>query len=303
MKVMTTSVFAPWFFILLLCHSAAAADSFVDGTGTAVAYGQDARRIVCLAPNCTEMLWFLGLGSRQVARTDYCNFPLEAAALPTIGGFADTSLEAIVARQPDLVVAYQGNSLELVAQLRELKIEVLAFKEAGSLAEIGAQMETLYLVAAAHSAALPEKLSNWSDELAQASPPPVKRLTVLYGYPGEMTYTCSRGSFLNDLIGLAGGANVVSIDEHWPAVSAEYIASAAPQVLLTATACSGPRCDLTSEHQRIEADLSAQSPWNRLPAVQDRRLIVVEADILLRPGPRSLEALHQVAAQLSVWSK
>jgi iron complex transport system substrate-binding protein len=118
-----------------------------------------------------------------------------------------------------------------------------------------------------------------------------------------MTYTCGQGSFLDDLIGLAGGRNVVELHERWPAVSAEYIASTAPQVLLTATSCSGPRCDLTTEHKRIETDLAAQSPWNKLPAVRDKRLIVVEADILLRPGPRILEALQQVEAQLAGWSK
>src|SRR5262245_10295029 len=93
--------------------------SFRDGTGHQVAYGQDAQRIIGLAPNVTEMLFFLGLGPRVVGRSNFCDYPPQAAKLPSVGGFVDTSLEEIIALKPDLVVAYQGNSLELVSQLRQ----------------------------------------------------------------------------------------------------------------------------------------------------------------------------------------
>ena len=93
---------------LLLCgffmstESALAQETFKDGSGSQVAYGQDAARIVCLAPNLTEMLHFVGLGGRQVGRTEFCDYPPEVQKLPSVGGFADTSLEGILALRPNL---------------------------------------------------------------------------------------------------------------------------------------------------------------------------------------------------------
>jgi hypothetical protein len=85
-------------------------ERYVDATGAKLRYGMQARRIVSLAPNVTEMLYFLGLGERLVGRSDYCDYPPEAAKLPSVGGFVDTSLESIVSLKPDLVVAYQGTA-------------------------------------------------------------------------------------------------------------------------------------------------------------------------------------------------
>jgi len=73
--------------------------------------------------------------------------PPAAAAVPTVGGFVDTSLEQIIILRPDLVLAYQGNSRELVDQLRQAGITVLAFNEPLAISEIVDQMELLWLIA------------------------------------------------------------------------------------------------------------------------------------------------------------
>src|ERR1051325_9318387 len=120
-----------FFIVLFLASAVRAAEpaSFTDGTGKAIAYGQHAQRIVSLAPNVTEMLFFLGLGQRTVGRSDFCDYPPTAAKLPSVGGFTDTSLEEIVALRPDLVVAYQGNSRSLVDQVRAAGVDCVAFPE------------------------------------------------------------------------------------------------------------------------------------------------------------------------------
>src|SRR5687768_5948246 len=102
---------------------------YTDGTGEHVIYGQNAKRIVSLAPSVTEMLYFLGFGSRVVGRSSYCNYPPEVLKVASVGGFVDASIEKIVSLEPDIVVAYKGNSLDLVLQLRELNINVVAFSE------------------------------------------------------------------------------------------------------------------------------------------------------------------------------
>src|SRR5690242_14070775 len=62
------------------------------------------KRIVSLAPSVTEPIFALGFGDRLVGVTTYCDYPAAAKQLPKIGGFTNPSLEAIVAKRPDLVI-------------------------------------------------------------------------------------------------------------------------------------------------------------------------------------------------------
>src|ERR1043165_1036300 len=66
------------------------------------------KKIVSLAPSITEMLFALGFGDRLVGVTTYCDYPAEARQLPKIGGFMSPSIEAIVAKRPDLVIGVTG---------------------------------------------------------------------------------------------------------------------------------------------------------------------------------------------------
>jgi len=66
------------------------------------------RRIVSLAPSVTETLFALGFGDRLAGVTTYCDYPAEARKLPKIGDFMNPSLEAVVAKRPDLVIGVAG---------------------------------------------------------------------------------------------------------------------------------------------------------------------------------------------------
>lgn len=87
------------------------------------------RRIISLAPNLTEIVCDLGLENRIVAVTDYCDYPAGVASKPKVGGFANPSLEAIVALKPDLVVmTMDGNPQGLDARLRRMGMKTYIFQ-------------------------------------------------------------------------------------------------------------------------------------------------------------------------------
>jgi iron complex transport system substrate-binding protein len=291
--------------IALLLGSApahASSSGYVDGTQQLVPYGENAQRIVSLAPNVTEMLFYLNLGSRMVGRSDSCNYPPEAVKLPSVGGFTDTSVEAVVALKPDLVVAHQGNSLELVSQLRQAGLRVLAFKEAATLDEIGLQMEELWHVVAAPGKAVPAELTMWRARLGQEtikSYPKAAYFRFFFGYPGDTAYSAGPGSFVDDLLKRAGAANVVTdSDQRWPRVGAEFILAAKPDWVLTATSCTAQE-DAAAKHDELLKQLRADPAWSKLPAVVKDQVVVLDSDMLLRPGPRVLDALVKLNAVLT----
>ncbi|MEN6623812.1 MAG: helical backbone metal receptor [Smithella sp.] len=85
-------------------------------------------RIVSLAPAATEILYDLGLEDRIAAVTDFCDYPQQTKSKPKIGGFANPSLEAIIAAKPDLVIMMEGgNPLETFNKLKRMGIKTYTF--------------------------------------------------------------------------------------------------------------------------------------------------------------------------------
>lgn len=62
-------------------------------------------RIVSLVPSETESVCVLGASERLVGRTDYCEEPGAAAAVPSVGGTKRFDVERVLELQPDLVLA------------------------------------------------------------------------------------------------------------------------------------------------------------------------------------------------------
>ena len=86
------------------------------------------------------------------------------------------------------------------------------------------------------------------------------------------------GSFLDELVDIAGGQNAVANTNHFPIVGVEMIVGWNADVLL----------DLTGQAEGLEA---------LLPGVRARR-VVLSPEGMLRPGPRSGEAARRLAAAL-----
>ena len=71
-------------------------------------FGRAPQRIVSLVPSDTLSVADLGARGALVACTDYCELPADVvAALPRIGGTKNPRLEAIMALEPDLILANQ----------------------------------------------------------------------------------------------------------------------------------------------------------------------------------------------------
>ena len=93
-------------------------------------------RIISLAPNITEILFALNLGSRVVGVTSFCDFPDDAKHMPKIGGMSNPSLEAVVSLKPDMVVlTTDGNPKAFEERLNSLKIRTYVFR-ARTLSEL-----------------------------------------------------------------------------------------------------------------------------------------------------------------------
>ena len=122
----------------------AAPTPITDGLGREITLASTPQRIVSLAPSNTEILFAVGAGPQVVGRDEFSDYPPEAESIEIIGGsFGEYNVEAIVALEPDLVLAAEINPPELVQQLEELGLTVYYLNNPTTLEGMYTNLETV----------------------------------------------------------------------------------------------------------------------------------------------------------------
>ncbi len=255
------------------------------------------RRIVSMAPALTETAFALGLGDRVVGVTRYCEWPPQARSLPKVGGFLDPSWEALVALRPDLVLLMQDHDA-VRARLDTLGIRSLQVDQ-GDLDGILTSFVTIARACGilGRGEELASEVRARLDVVASAtsgfaSP---RVLVVVEREVGEgpvrSVWVAGPGTFYDDLVGLAGGANAWrgTAAVLYPEVSREGLIALDPDVILDVEAELAKR-GLDRERVRAEWD-----GLTELRAVRDGRVAVLDEDYMVVPGPRIAEAVEAMA--------
>lgn len=264
----------------------------VDGLGREVILPETVISIVSLAPSNTELLFAVGAGDKVVGRDSFSDYPAEALELPDIGGsFSEYNLEAIVALQPDLVLAAEINTPELVQSLEDLGLTVFYLNNPTNLEGMYEMLRTVAALSG-HTAqaeeliaSLQERVQAVTDKLAQATQTP----SVFYELDASdplKPFTPGPGTFYTTLISLAGGRNIgAELKSAWAQISLEELLVQDPDFILLGDAMWG----ITPE------SVAERTGWEQLTAVQEGRVLPFDDNLLSRPGPRQVEGLEALA--------
>jgi len=76
----------------------------------------ESQRIISLAPNVTETLYYLEANDKLIAVSNYCNWPNEIKNKPKVGGMINPSFEKILSLKPDLVIISRDGTPKEVYQ-------------------------------------------------------------------------------------------------------------------------------------------------------------------------------------------
>ena len=274
--------------VLLLAEPGGAAGNpvrVVDDAGREVRLAAPAKRIVSLAPHLTELLFAADAGERLVGVSEHSSYPPEARRLPRVGGGAGLDLEAIIALQPDLVVAWQsGNSAGQLAQLERFGL-VLFYSEPGQIDDVATTLERLGVLAGT---------ATRGSEAAQAYRDGVARLaqrfsgrepvSVFYQIWERPLMTISGAHMISAWLRLCGGANVFAgLPDLATTVSLEAVLAADPQVII-----AGRYPGKSGDWQR------PWRAWPELRAVAGDHLYTVPAEMMERHTPRALVAAEEL---------
>ncbi len=256
----------------------------LDDFGDTIHTARPARRIVSLSPVTTELFFALGAGSRLVGRTHYDSYPAAALAVPDLGDGMLPNVEAILGVHPDLVVIYASQSNRAAAvQLRRAGVNTLAIRDD----HISDFRRTVALLARATGDTLAGVAIADSVERSLAAvsarPRPARPVTVFWHVWDSPILTIGRGSYLDELVTIAGAKNIFGdLADPSPQVTLEEIVRRNPDFILVGT--------VTGQALRDNV------LWRSIPAVREGRLLIVDTLLVGRPGVRLGEAARSLRA-------
>jgi iron complex transport system substrate-binding protein len=243
-------------------------------------------RIASLNPATTELLFALGAGPRLVARTTWDVWPEAARQVPDVGPGLRPNIEAVLARHPDLVVLYASGDNRMAAQqLRAAGIAVIALRTDRLADFVRASRELGRAVGESANAATVIDTMQRTLARVRAATLHLEHPTVFWHVWDSPIYTIGTGSFLDELLTIAGGTNIYADrSEPSPQVSLEDIIKRDPRIILAGV--SGKKAITTSPL------------WNGVRAVREGRVFVVDTNLVGRPSVRAGEAAVSIARLL-----
>jgi iron complex transport system substrate-binding protein len=265
--------------------------TLTDDAGREVVLDAEPERIVSLAPSNTEIVCALDACDLVVGVTDFDDYPPEVADVEKVVVGAQVDVEAVVAAEPDLVIA-AGNELTpttVIEQLIGLGLPVMTLYPE-SLDEIHANIE-LVGEALDRSDAAADLVGDMAARVedVRTTVADLERPRTFYevGVFEGTIYTAGEDSFLASLIETAGGEPITG-DALSTSIELEDLVAADPELILLGDAAYDP--SITPE------TVAARAGWETMTAVADGRIVVMTEDpVITRPGPRIVDGLEALA--------
>lgn len=246
-------------------------------------------RIVSHSPALTRILIDLGLSEHIVGVTRYCP-PVPDANVPAVGDLTRVNTEAILATAPDVVLIQQKpQDFELLGKVDpDIRVEHFRID----------RLEDIPLAARRIGDIVGKPgVARRAVESFRARLQSVRATVARRGRPGVLFVmgttrpnVHAEGSFVDDLIEVAGGVNAAGSipgNQAWRKATLETIAAAAPEVLI-----------VQSPSAQAAAAREYWSRWKQIPAVANGRLHVVTDSGWMTPSLELAELAGKLADML-----
>jgi iron complex transport system substrate-binding protein len=270
-------------FCVPTVHSSA--KTVKDQLGRHIAVPAKSRRIVSLAPSITEIVFALEQEHRLVGATRFSDYPPEAARLPKVGSYVRLDIERIVALDPDLCIATKdGNPRAIIERLASLKIPVYVVNphNLDTILETILEIGTILNAddrAKSLTTNMRARIERVKARVAQVS----YRPRVFFQIGISPIVSSGTGTFIHELIEIAGGKNLAEGPLAYPRFSREQVLTLKPEVFIITSMA----------RQAVFEQVKAQwRRWPNIPAVRDDRIYLVDSDLFDRPSPRLVSGLE-----------
>lgn len=259
-----------------------------DIQGNAIDIPKKPERIISMSPSTTEILFAIGAGDKVIGIDKYSDYPDAVKTIAQVGDYTTPDVEKIISLKPDLVLAGEKLQTATITKLKELGIPTMAV-EARNYEDISKSFEMIGAAVGQDTAAkaLADKLKAKEDEikgkLAGQKTPTVYYIVSFGAAAGN--WTSGPGSFINSMIGIAGGdcvTNHVDPNAPWMDYNLEKLVSQNPDIMLL------------DQYAGDLKTLATTEGYKDLAAVKNGK-VTVTTNELARPGPRIIDGLDVLA--------
>jgi len=255
--------------------------SVSDFQGRTVTVPKRPERIVSIGPSITEFLFALGAGDRIVGVDDFSDEPPAATKIEKLGGIK-VNFERIVALQPEIVFILKLSD-GTIERLAAIPLTVIVV-DPQAISEVASTATLVGKAVGADGDRLAKDIGRQVDEVKATTAKAATRPRVYHEIDASdptKIFTVGPGSYIHDLIGIAGGANIAAnATSAYPQLSAEQIVKSDPEIVVLAASDYSPKPD----------QIAARPGWSQVTAVKARRIVALPANLVNRPGPRVGEA-------------
>ncbi|MCW7554631.1 cobalamin-binding protein [Endozoicomonas gorgoniicola] len=247
------------------------------------------QRIISLAPSVTELVYAAGGGEKVIAVDDHSDYPEAVQALPRVGGYPNTSVEAILSKKPDLVMIWSGgNDSRLSAQLENIGLNVfyadpIDFDGIASVIRRMGKIMGTEAVAEKNADVFYKQYESIRKQFSDAEP-----VNVFFEIWNNPLMTVNGDQIISQVIELCGGVNVFATAR--PRV---------PKVGIEAVLAQNPDAIVSSKN--VQGGHDIQSRWQKYPqikAVKNGFLFTIPGDLITRASPRVLKGAEVLCQQL-----
>lgn len=254
--------------------------------GKEVVLNEEPTRIISISPSITEIIASLNMLDKLIARSDYCDYPLDVLDIQSIGDLYAPDFEKIIELEPDLVIISTNLSDDSLAVLDSIGIKVIKLYEEhefegvyelyevlGDIMNVSERADELILK-------MKEEISDITDRIKN-----VAKKTVYYAVScGDLgDFTAGGDTYIHGLLSLAGAINIAEDVVGWT-YSLEKIIEADPDFIFMG--------------DYLYDEFISTVPYNDLKAVKNGNVAVVDNNILDRQSYRNVEAVREIAKAL-----
>jgi iron complex transport system substrate-binding protein len=262
-----------------------------DDDGIEHTFEQPVQRIVSLMPHATELLFEVGAGDKIVGAVQYSDYPQAAKKIPRVGGYSALNIEAIVALQPDILIAWpEGNRNRELDRLKALGLPILVsdpreFKDIANALKIYGRItgndEQAHKALTAFNTKLEFLRKQYSKQ---------EKVSVFYQVWNAPLMTQNGNTFISRAIETCGGVNIFAdLPMTNPQVSIESILVQDPQVIV-ASGMGQARPEWLDDWRQ----------YKTLQAVQKNQLFHILPELFQRPTSRFLLGTEQLCEAMQL---
>ena len=262
------------------------AGTVTDSLGHRITVPNKNLRIVSLSPGSTEILFAIGIRDELVGISDFCNYPPDLVKTkPRMGGFSTPNIEKIESVHPDVVILTSVVPIQIEKQLKKLGIKIFV-AEPNSINQL---MDNIYQIGKLTNhldnaqqliKSMEDRIGKIVERIQKKSIHRVRTFIEIWYNP---IYAAEKNTLPGDIVTKAGGEVIPDTGKQYPQLNEETLLELDPEAIILGHKIS------MEEFKKIHKNVTS------ITAIKNNKILIPNPDIFLRPGPRVVDALEEIA--------